>query len=406
MTEQDRTPQDLTREQIRPTKRNIENALIARPGVVGVDIGEKWSDGRPTGRQAIVVHVERKLGDGEIAEQDRIPATIDGVPTDVVEHRVRLLSSSPAVGERDVVRGRVRPLAGGLSLGPADPVTVPVDGHAQRRSVNGTLGVVVTDRLSGRALGLTNWHVAAGDGLEDAGSTWIQPALADGGDPRRDRVGALVRGALTDTIDAAVVALAPGAPWVPGVLGIGAVTGAAAAAEDGVVRKYGRTTGLRTGRVVSTDYTTSVDFGPGTGWRTLRDQIRIEPDEGAEAFSSEGDSGSAVVDEHGRVVALLWAGEDDGSYSVASPIADVLDTLGVDVATVETARAAAARRLALARRERALAARRLLARRTAGWSGPFPPVSAAFGAGWRAATSGRTSASGAGAGAGRNGAPV
>ena len=69
--------------------------------------------------------------------------------------------------------------------------------------------------------------------------------------------------------------LAPGAPWLPWIVGIGAVTGAAPAVEGAVVRKSGRTTGLRTGTVTSTDYTTSVDFGPGIGWHTLREQVRI-----------------------------------------------------------------------------------------------------------------------------------
>jgi hypothetical protein len=307
----DRTPpqDDLSRDRIRATKRGIEDALLARPGVVGVDIGEKWSGGAPTGRQSIVVHVESK-GDHVPADQ-RIPQQIDGVPTDVVERRVRLLVASADVGTAAPAEpagaGRYRPLAGGMSFGPAQPVTVPVDGEAQLRSVNGTLGVLVTDLLSGRTLGLTNWHVAAGDGLEDAGSTWIQPALADGGHPSQDRVGALVRGALTDRMDAAVVALAPGTPWVPGIVEIGLVTGAGAAQEGAAVRKRGRTTGLTRGKVVSTDFTTSVDFGPGTGWRTLRDQVRVEPLDGEGPFSSEGDSGSAVVDEEGRVVALLWA---------------------------------------------------------------------------------------------------
>ncbi|NKY40897.1 peptidase S32, partial [Cellulomonas septica] len=350
MTEQDSAPEPLSREQIRPTKRTHEDSLIARPGVVGVDIGEKWSDGRPTGRQAIVVHVTRKLDAADLDDDQRIPAAIDGVPTDVVEHRVVLHHEAPAVDDvTTLMRGRVRPLAGGISIGPVDPVTIQGATSAELRSVNGTLGVVVVERHTGRALALTNWHVAAGDGLEDVGSRWVQPALADGA-ARGDQFGLLVRGTLTDRIDAAVVAIAPGAAWVPGVVGIGAVTGSAPAVDGSVVRKHGRTTGLRTGRVVSTDFTTSVDFGPGIGWRTLRDQIRVEPDEGQPSFSAGGDSGSVVVDEDGKVVGLLWAGEGDGSFSVANPIAAVLSTLGVDVATPASVRAARARQAALARR--------------------------------------------------------
>ncbi|WP_174768626.1 trypsin-like peptidase domain-containing protein, partial [Cellulomonas biazotea] len=376
MTEQDSAPEPLSREQIRPTKRAHEDGLIARPGVVGVDIGEKWSDGQPTGRQAIVVHVTRKLDAGDLSDDQRIPATIDGVPTDVVEHRVVLHHEATHPGiptAEDVtalMRGRVRPLAGGVSIGPVDPVTIQGESSAELRSVNGTLGVVVTERHTGRALALTNWHVAAGDGLEDVGSQWVQPARADGARPG-DQIGQLVRGTLTDRIDAAVVALAPGARWVPGIVGIGAVTGSAKAVAGSVVRKHGRTTGLRTGRVVSTDFTTSVDFGPGIGWRTLRDQLRVEPEPGQTSFSAGGDSGSAVVDEDGKVVGLLWAGEHDGSYSVANPIDAVLGTLGVDVATPASVRA---RRAALARQ----AAQAQASRLQGSGGGLFPPVAAAY----------------------------
>ena len=119
----------------------IEDALLARPGVVGVDIGEKWSDGRPTGRQAIVVHVERKRADDDALRRRAHPGEIDGIPTDVVEHRVSPLAAASAT-RRGTPAGRIRPLAGGLSIGPADAVTVPVDGagaaplrqrHARRR---------------------------------------------------------------------------------------------------------------------------------------------------------------------------------------------------------------------------------------------------------------------------------
>ena len=121
MTEQDPTPDPYTREQIRTTKRTVEDALIARPGVVGVDIGEKWSDGSPTGRQAIVVHVERKRAAGTCPTASASPARSTASPP---------TSSSTACGscptlEPTPASKRVRPLAGGISIGPAAPVTIP-----------------------------------------------------------------------------------------------------------------------------------------------------------------------------------------------------------------------------------------------------------------------------------------
>ena len=101
---------DRTRDEIRPTKRSVEDALLARPGVIGVDIGEKWSGGVPTGRQAIVVHVAAKRGDDELDDAERIPASFAGIPTDVVEHRVSA-AVGPAAGSRRDRRGTRHPAA-------------------------------------------------------------------------------------------------------------------------------------------------------------------------------------------------------------------------------------------------------------------------------------------------------
>ena len=73
---------------LRPVKRAVEDALLARAGVVGVDIAEKLTDGQPAGVLAIVVHVEVKRGADELDAADRIPQHVQGVPTDVVVHRI------------------------------------------------------------------------------------------------------------------------------------------------------------------------------------------------------------------------------------------------------------------------------------------------------------------------------
>ncbi|MEV4902729.1 hypothetical protein AB0K08_15485 [Citricoccus sp. NPDC055426] len=42
---------------IRPVKESVEDELLARPGVVGVDIGERVSGGHGTGELGILVFV-------------------------------------------------------------------------------------------------------------------------------------------------------------------------------------------------------------------------------------------------------------------------------------------------------------------------------------------------------------
>src|SRR4051812_32862219 len=89
----------LTHAAIRPVKQRVEDDLLARPGVVGVDINEKVSGGRPTGELSIVVYVEEKKPEDQLDPGQAIPAEIDGIPTDVKEERIELHAASVAVDE-------------------------------------------------------------------------------------------------------------------------------------------------------------------------------------------------------------------------------------------------------------------------------------------------------------------
>ena len=69
-------------EELRQIKKRAERELLKLPGVTGVALGHKTVGGRKTEIRAIVVYVERK---GDLAAADQIPASIEGVPTDVVQ---------------------------------------------------------------------------------------------------------------------------------------------------------------------------------------------------------------------------------------------------------------------------------------------------------------------------------
>ena len=113
---------DDAREVIRPIKRMVEDEFLSRPGVIGVDIGEKITGGRPTGRAAIVVYVCAKGPD----HPQQIPVEVGGVPTDVVAesivlHRARITSAADV---RSVGVERHPVLRGGISIGPARSIRV------------------------------------------------------------------------------------------------------------------------------------------------------------------------------------------------------------------------------------------------------------------------------------------
>jgi hypothetical protein len=58
-------------------------SLLAIPGVTAVALGHKITEGRDTGKHAVVVFVSRKRAD--VPEAERVPSEVGGMPTDVVE---------------------------------------------------------------------------------------------------------------------------------------------------------------------------------------------------------------------------------------------------------------------------------------------------------------------------------
>jgi hypothetical protein len=70
-----------------------ESELLRYPNVVGAAVGVRMREGKPTGEPCLVIYVERKVPESELAEGEALPREVDGVPVDVV----------PV--------GRVRPLA-------------------------------------------------------------------------------------------------------------------------------------------------------------------------------------------------------------------------------------------------------------------------------------------------------
>ncbi|ONI82773.1 hypothetical protein ALI22I_40930 [Saccharothrix sp. ALI-22-I] len=319
---------DDERAAVRPIKKLVEDDFLSRPGVVGVDLGEKVVGGLGTGELAIVVYVRRKGA----AAQFAIPSDVLGVPTDVVEDSFwphHTIASPEGVSGAE----RHELLLGGIGIGPSRairfvPPYVPVvDDYV----VAGTLGALVTPRRRQLTMALTSFHVACVDDAWAVGDPMVHPSRVDGGHPVHDRVGALARAALSGRVDAAAIMLTT--PRVrPEVVGLGAVTGQANARVGQRVRKRGRTTAVTEGVVASTDAAITLDFGVGIGVRTLHDQIRIE----TPRFADHGDSGAVLLDDTNRVVGLYCGGSPDRGF--ANPIGPVLDQLDVDLLTAPGAR--------------------------------------------------------------------
>lgn len=331
----------LTRNAIRPVKERVEDELLALPNVQAVDINEKTVDGRPTGQLSIVVYVAEKRAASELGDQEMVPGTIEGIPTDVQEETIVLQAAFTPVSEAvlQVDTTKYTPLRGGISMGPCrsvflEPPDVPTAGNYL---FTGTFGAVVKDRTSGVRMALTNFHVACVDNTWSAGDVMAQPSRVDGGSCPSDRFGTLTRAVLSENVDGAVVTIDSGKTSDCSIEAIGAVKGTVAASEGMVVRKRGRTTELTHGSVDSTDVTVSIDYGDGLGPHTLKHQIRVVPDTSQNPrFSDKGDSGSVVVNGDNKVLGLLFAGTLSGSATFLNPIQKVLDELDVDLCVKPT----------------------------------------------------------------------
>jgi hypothetical protein len=287
--------------------------------LVGVGIGEKVTSGKPTGEMCVKVFVAKKYPKGRISRSHLIPQDIGGIVTDVegVGYPKKFVIAQ---------QRRHRPVPAGVSAG--------LDLHAVEYRFAGTLGVIVADRNDPKRFSaLSNNHVLADENRVESGAGVVQPGTLDGG-KNRDRVATLSRFVplkfdnRRNWMDAALAVFDRGIAVDKGIWGIGDPSGSGKPSLNLVVRKSGRTTGLTEGivRALNADI---LDIEYDQGMVRMDDVIVIRGTQGP--FSKGGDSGSAIVDPQGRIVALLFAGSDVVTFAI--PIQRILRRLQVRIAT-------------------------------------------------------------------------
>jgi len=331
---------------IQAKRRHLDD-LLSKPNVVACGVGYKETGGVITDEPAVIVSVERKVPTAQLAPQAMVPSMVGEVKTDVVEvGKIKAWQSIPSAGAGP--RDKWRPAPGGVSIGHVD-ITA------------GTLGCLVT--RGGEVFILSNNHVLADVNRARLGDPILQPARYDGGTPADEiarladfisiRFGteepecplasgterALNWAARTlgsshrlqsyrlapaeNQVDAAIARPLSADLVERQILEIGLPQGVHEATLGTRVQKSGRTTGHTQGTIRQIDVTIGVDYDGRTA--TFTDQLM------AGAMSSGGDSGSAVLDEAGYVVGLLFAGSD--LTTVITPIQLVLDALSIQIAT-------------------------------------------------------------------------
>lgn len=295
--------------------------------IVGVGIGEKETDGRPTGQLALRVYVEKKVEEkkGEaftIASDARIPPAIKGVRTDVIEIGVieAFDRTREAQAEAYVDRQRYpRPVPGGVSVG-----------HPSVTA--GTLGCMVYDQQS--LYILSNNHVLANSNGAQIGDPIIHPASADGGTDPQHRIAtlsdftAIKMGGPANSVDCAIAWVTPNVVR-PEILQIGLPDQIVDEPRRGVaVMKRGRSSGLTTNGIVDDiHFTVRVSYRE-AGWAIFTDQVLIR----GEGFSQGGDSGSLIIDRaSNRPLGLLFSGNAESGTTVANRLTEVLQAMRVSI---------------------------------------------------------------------------
>lgn len=298
----------------------VKKQLLDYPFVTAVGSGYGRGERHENGEKAAVAFVTEKKQESELEEEQLLPKQVEGWKVDV--QQVGSLGIEPATPEKvqdtgEVeTTGRHRPAPQGVSIGHPDTSA-------------GTPGFIAWEEVDRNGItvakprGVTNNHVAAATNNASEGDKILQPGKHDGGD-RNDRIGQL-EGYIPiededNKVDAAWYSI-DGRNMVSYIPSIGVPEETSEIEVGEQLRKFGRTTGLEKGKVLSKDARVRVNYDTGT--KEFTDQILVE------SISAPGDSGSAVVNQQGDLVGLLFAGSS--KVTVVNQIGDVLEETGLEL---------------------------------------------------------------------------
>lgn len=293
--------------------------IASDDNLLGIGVGLKEVSGKFTEKLAVkyFVRIKKKTG---LTSEEKLPAKLQNVPTDVVQ-----MAPLRAKGSLTL---RLRPVFGGCS----GCVVVP------GLNYTGTFGLAMRGygSLADRTFVLSNNHVLANENSSRIGDTVIQPGTLDGGDPAADVIGELydfvplqfeattsVANPAVNKVDAACALVNEFGTFNREIFWIGYPRGwrTRESVEDAVasgstrVQKTGRTTGYTTGTISAVSWDGWIAYD--SGFAYFEDQILITPG----TFSDSGDSGSCILDMDENIIGLLFGG--GATHTIANFIEDV-----------------------------------------------------------------------------------
>jgi hypothetical protein len=302
-----KSPEEVQR-QIREAEAKLPEArklLMPLPGIISVDIGVKETGGQAADEIVFQILVDRKKALQDLPPEQRIPARISGIATDVIQHDI------------------------------AQPEHVLIGGSNINGSAgDGTLGAIClataanTHVAASTPLILTNKHVA-----KNIGSLVGEETTCDCHCCTCCDFGRVIDSQFTSSVDAAIATMNNGVRFSHEIMLIGAVRGTAAAALTNVVVKHGRTTGFTRGVVTSITFPVNRSDG-----QNFTNQIRVAPIPPFTDMSNGGDSGSVYVNANtSQVIGLHHAGDSPGPAAYGNQIGPVLSLMNIDFPVMDTA---------------------------------------------------------------------
>lgn len=288
--------------------------LTSFKGVTGAGAGLKMVNNTFTDDIGIYIEVKQKLAESDLAPNQIIPKSMDGVTVDVVERpNIEEDVLEVHISEKVEDENMYRPLIGGSQI------TNGITDSGGYYSI-GTLGCMVylPNKKDPYTAILSNHHVLFARGGKE-GTKVYQP------NTKSIPIAELKHGRVIieedqKEVDYAIAKIESNIPFRNEVLQIGDLKGFRNAYVKQAVRKYGRTTRYTPGQIIKVGM--RIEMGPGpiavyTGLEIIYADPYPKPDE---HFSKGGDSGSVIVDNDNYIVGLLW-----GSSKVVPKIAAAND---------------------------------------------------------------------------------
>lgn len=290
---------DLTRKQLSHLK-----------GFCGLGWGLKEIGSCPTGMLCWRVYVQRKIPVTALPVSQIIPPFINGIATDVI-------ARTPAVQCHGL-----SPAAGGELV-------------ANAKGVPGTLGCIAYSSTKKENVFLTNYHVLFSNGAKEGDTVWLVRKEKEKnfftaiGRTLHGKIGIIKYEEEDYYIDCAIAH-----SYRQDISSSHFIRGCNTAEPGMIVSKQGSVTSFSKGIVTDICYPDSA-FINGIHYNAPR-QVLIKPlaeeNDNNNRFSAEGDSGSVIVDQKKRAVALLWGSNAKGE-GIACHIRPVVHELGIMIDT-------------------------------------------------------------------------